>query len=210
MNWNTRWFLDLNELSRHTVWAHWIASAYVLILGPVVLTALVVAGWVLARRQSPKQVAAAISAGVAALVAYTLNQPLSALINEPRPYQSLHHVLVLVPRILGSSMPSDHAVMAGAVIAGLLLYSWRLGSLAALAGLALVFDQLYVGRNQPTDVLVGLVLGAAVALLFYRVVGGPLRTALTLVSRTPLRRLVLESAARPANPAPPAGTFPGH
>lgn len=209
MSWNTRWFLDLNELSRHTVWVHWIASAYVLILGPVVLTALLVAGWVLARRQSPKQVAAAISAALATLIAYTLNQPLSALINEPHPYQSVRHVLVLVPRILGSSMPSDHAVMAGAVIAGLLLYSWRLGALAALAGFALAFDQLYVGRNQPADVLVGLVLGAAIALLFYRIVGAPLRTALSLVARTPFRRLVLDSSTQSADSAPTARTFAG-
>src|ERR1039458_9613669 len=126
MNWNTHWYLDLNSISRHTNWAHGIASVYALFLA-----ILLIGGWRRAGRRSPRHVAAALSAGIAAVLAYLINQPLSTLIHEPRPYQTLHHVLVLVPRVRDFSMPSDHAVVAGAVIAGLLIYSWRLGTLAA-------------------------------------------------------------------------------
>jgi undecaprenyl-diphosphatase len=208
MNWNTRWLLDLNEISRHTTWAHGIASAYALVLGLVVLAVLLIAGWLLARRRSPRHVAAALSAGAATVLGYTTDQLLATVINEPRPYQTLHHLLVLVPRVQGSSMPSDHAVAAGALIAGVLVYSWRLGILAALAGLALAFDLVYVGAQYPADVIVGLVIGAAVALVCYRVIGRPLTTALNLIAKTPLRRLVLDTSSRPASSAPAAGPHP--
>jgi undecaprenyl-diphosphatase len=201
MSWNTRWFLDLNELSRQTTWAHWLASAYALVLGLGVLAVLLIWGWVLARGHSPRHVAAALSAGAATLLAYTTVQLLATLINEPRPYQTLHHVLVLVPRVQGSSMPSDAAVAAGAVIAGVSLYSWRLGILATLGGLVLAFDLVYVGAQYPADVLVGLVVGAAVALLCYRVVGAPLTAMLSVIAKTPLKRLVLDTSRRPADPA---------
>ena len=56
-------------------------------------------------------------------------------------------------------MPSDHAVVAGAVIVGVLLYNWRLGLAATVAGLALAFDRVYVGAHYPGDVPAGLVLG---------------------------------------------------
>jgi undecaprenyl-diphosphatase len=208
MNWNTHWYLDLNSISRHTNWAHGIASVYALFLGLVVLAVLLIVGWRLARRRSPRHVAAALSAGIAAVLAYLINQPLSTLIREPRPYQTLHHVLVLVPRVRDFSMPSDHAVVAGAVIAGLLIYSWRLGTLAALAGLALAFDRVYVGAHYPADALVGLGVGAAIALVLYRVIAGPFTTTLSFIARTPLRRLVVDASAQPRNPAAGAEPVP--
>ncbi|MGC2191132.1 MAG: phosphatase PAP2 family protein [Candidatus Dormiibacterota bacterium] len=205
MSWNARWFLDLNELSRQTTWAHWLAGAYALVLGLGVLAVLLIWGWVLARSRSPRHVAAALSAGAATLLAYTTDQLLATLINEPRPYQTLHHVLVLVPRVQGSSMPSDAAVAAGAVIAGVALYSWRLAILATLGGLVLAFDLVYVGAQYPADVIVGLVVGAAVALLCFRVIGLPLTVMLTVIAKTPLKRLVLATSRRPAGSASGAG-----
>lgn len=197
MNWNTRWYLDLNAISRHTSWAHGMASAYAVVFGLVALAAILITGWLFARRRSPRHVAAAFSAGLAAVLGFLLNQPISSLVHEPRPYQTLHHVLVLVPRVRDFSMPSDHAVVAGAVIAGVLIYSWRLGILAVLVGFALAFDRIYVGAHYPADVLVGLVFGAVVATGLYRLVGPPLTSALNFVARTPLRRLVIDPSAVP-------------
>ncbi|MGH7691142.1 MAG: phosphatase PAP2 family protein [Candidatus Dormibacteria bacterium] len=196
MSWNSRWYLDLNQISRHTDWAHGMAAVYAGVVGILVLAALLVLGWLLARGQSPRQVAAALSAGVATVVVFILNQPLKHLIAEPRPYETLHHVLVLVGRETSYSMPSDHAVIAGSAIAGILLYNRRLGLLAALAGLALAFDRVYVGAHYPADVMVGLVLGAVVALVICRLLTPPLDATLRVIAKTPLRGLVLSASAR--------------
>lgn len=206
LSWNSRWYLDLNQISRHTAWAHGIAAAYAVAGGLLVLAALLIAGWLLARRRSPRHVAAAVSAGAAAVLGFLLNQPLSVWINEPRPYRTLHHVLVLVARVQDPSMPSDHAIVAGAVATGILIYSWRLGLVATVFGLALAFDRVYVGAHYPADVMVGLVIGAAVALLLYRVARLPLTAFLALISRTPLRGLVLADSVRRDSRLPKADT----
>jgi undecaprenyl-diphosphatase len=99
-------------------------------------------------------------------------------------------VLVLVPRASDFSMPSDHAVVAGAVIAGVLLYNWRLGLGAAAAGLTLAFDRVYVGAHYPGDVLAGLGLGAVTAICLYVIIGPRLAGVAAFLAKTPLRPLV--------------------
>jgi undecaprenyl-diphosphatase len=163
--------------------------------GLVVLGMILAAGWILARHQSPRKVGASASAGLAAVLGFLINQPISTVIAERRPYQTLHHVLVLVPRVRDFSMPSDHAVVAGAVIAGVLLYNWRLGLAAIAAGLALAFDRVYVGAHYPGDVLAGLGLGAVVAIGLYAIVGPLLASAAAFLAKTPLRPLVVGSTS---------------
>lgn len=193
MNWNTRWYLDLNSIARHTGWAHGMATAYAVAGGLVVLGTVLATGWFLARNHSPRKVGAALSAGLAAVVGFLINQPISSVIAERRPYQTLHHVLVLIPRVRDFSMPSDHAVVAGAVIAGVLLYNWRLGLAATFAGLALAFDRVYVGAHYPGDVIAGLVLGAVVAICLYVVISPSLAAVAAFLAKTPLRPLVAGS-----------------
>ena len=61
------------------------------------------------------------------------------------PYDALPHVLVLVSRTTDFSFPSDHAVMSGAVAAGVLLANRRIGLVAVVAALAMCFTRVYVG-----------------------------------------------------------------
>jgi undecaprenyl-diphosphatase len=196
MSWNTRWYLDLNSIARHTDWAHGMATTYALAGGLVVLGMLLIVGWLVSRHHSPRKVGASLSAALAAVVGFLINQPISNAIAERRPYQTLHHVLVLVPRVGDFSMPSDHAVVAGAVIAGVLLYNWRLGLAATAAGLALAFDRVYVGAHYPADVVAGLGLGAVVAICLYAVIGPTLAALAAFLAKTPLRQLVSSSRSR--------------
>ena len=69
------------------------------------------------------------------------------------------------------SFPSDHAVMAGAVAAGLLLVSRRLGLLAVVAALVMAFARVYIAAHYPWDVIAGLGLGAAVVVLGWVLLG---------------------------------------
>jgi undecaprenyl-diphosphatase len=143
--------------------------------------------------------AAALWAPVGALIALGLNQPLGNLVGEARPYTLFPHTLVLVARSQDFSFPSDHAVMAGAVTAGVLLNSRRLGVLTGLAALVLAFARVYVGAHFPLDVVAGLLFGAAVSTLGYLACRPLLVRAVTGLTRTPVRPLLTaghRSAAR--------------
>ena len=63
--------------------------------------------------------------GVGTFVALGLNQIVGHAVKELRPYNTLHHVLVLVPKANDYAFPSDHAVVAGALVASVLMVSRR-------------------------------------------------------------------------------------
>ena len=158
-------FLRVNELARHTGWLHGPVVAYAR-YGVVLFAVLLLAGYLSARaRRDAQLVARSLLAGVGVLVAVAVNQPLVHAVDERRPYDQLPGVLVLVHRSLDGSFPSDHATMAGAAAAGLLLVDRRLGLLAAVAAVLMAISRVYVGAHFPVDVFAGLVVGAAVALL---------------------------------------------
>jgi membrane-associated phospholipid phosphatase len=173
---NTRLYLDLNRFSRQTAWAHGFMHAYALWLGAVLLAALFVATYGLAWwRREVGATSLLVIGGIGTLVGLGLNQAVGHAAGELRPYDSLHHVLVLVPKANDFAFPSDHSVIAGALATSVLLVVRRAGSppwpgiLAACSvvlGLFLCFARVYVGAHYPGDVVAGLLLGTVVVLLF--------------------------------------------
>lgn len=200
---DTRLFDLINAFARATQWLHGVMTAYALWSGLVLLALLLVAGWwwpARYRQDAPRAVATAVLTGVAAVVAVLVNQNLiSPAIARPRPCRALAHVEVLLPCSNDYSMPSDHTVIAGAFVIGLLILSWRLGLPALLVAVLLAFSRVYVGVHYPADTMVGLLLGAVIGAVI--VVGGR-RGATRLaqrLTRTPLRALI---TARPAADLP--------
>lgn len=186
-------FLRVNDLARATPWLHtplrWWAE-----YGVVLFALLLLAGWWRARAaSSPMRMAAALWAPAGALLALGLNQPLGRLVAEPRPYVELVHVVLLVPATTDFSFPSDHAVMAGAVAAGLARVDRRLGLVAAVAALAMAFARVYVGAHYPLDVVAGLLLGAVVSAAGLMLARPVLLRLVVVLERTPLRPLVTAS-----------------
>lgn len=183
-------FLSINEWARDTPWLHAFFRLYAS-YGVVLFAALLLLGYFLARRQAPvRQVAAAVWAGAATLAAVALNQPIASAVNERRPYTVYHHILVLAHRSADPSFASDHATMAGAVAAGLLVVSRRLGSVAAVAALLMAFARVYIGAHYPVDVLAGLALGGAVAGIGWLALRTPLTALAGRAADSPLRVLV--------------------
>ena len=161
---NTSLFLSVNDFARATPWLHGALGLYAG-YGTVVFVGLLVAGWWIARRGADTTtMAAALWAPLGTLVAVAVNQPIVALVHEARPYDTLNGILVLATPTTDPGFPSDHATMAGAVMAGLFLVNRRLGFIAALAAVLMGFSRVYIAAHYPLDGVAGLRLGAPVTL----------------------------------------------
>ena len=190
------WFRWINALAVATPWLHAPVYDYAT-YGPVLFAVLLAAGWWVARRrgQAPLM-AAAVWAPVATVVAVGLNQPLVAAVDEPRPYTTIPNIVVLAQRSSDPAFPSDHAVMAGAVAAGVILVTRRLLAwITVLAALALAFARVYIGAHYPHDIAARLLLGAVITLVGWWALRGVLTRLVAWLAGTRLCPLVTAAPA---------------
>lgn len=192
-----RIFTTVNAFARATPWLHGFLLGYAS-YGVVLFAVLLGWGWWIARQRG-SGMPAALWAPVGVLLAVAVNQPIVAAVAEPRPYTVLPHLLVLATPSTDPSFPSDHATMAGAVAAGLLLVDRRLGAVAAVAAVLMGFARVYIGAHYPQDVLAGFVVGALVTLIGYVLVRGLLTVLVLRLEQTRARPLLTPLPA-PAYP----------
>jgi undecaprenyl-diphosphatase len=194
MDLDTRIFLAVNAFARATPWLHSLVTGYAN-YGVVLFAALMIAGWWTARATAdPAPMAAALWTPLAALLALGINQPIADAVGRTRPCNALHDIVVLHCNT-DPGLPSDHAVLAGAATAGLWLVSRRLGTITAIATIAMAFTRIYIGAHYPGDVLAGIGLGAVVALAGYALARPLLQRAITALARTPVRLLVRQGSS---------------
>jgi membrane-associated phospholipid phosphatase len=191
-----RLLTEVNDFARHTSWLHGVIRGYAT-YGLVLFAGLMLAALLVHRTGADRALAAAGWSALATLIAVGLNQPLVALFAEPRPYTTHPRLLVLAAHSSDGSFPSDHAVMAGAAAAGLWLASRLLGTIAAVAAVAMAFSRVYIAAHYPWDVVAGLAFGALVALLGWFLLRMPL-TAITAWLR---RQPAVRAAFGPREPA---------
>jgi membrane-associated phospholipid phosphatase len=190
------WYLDVNTFTRHTGWLHGFMKAYALWGGLVLLALMAILAWFWARRQGRlKGVVIAVLAGVSALISLGVNHFVSQAVARRRPcHVPTLHVHSLLACASDYSFPSDHAVIAGALAMGLLLFDVRWGILATLLALLLAFSRVYVGVHYPGDVVAGLLMGAAIAIVIFFVLRRPSLAVTNRLAQTPLRPLVAAGA----------------
>lgn len=185
-------FRFVNRLTVHTEWAHGAASWYARD-GIVLFAVALVVAWLAARhaQDAPARVAAVVWAGAAGAAAVAVAKPVASLVARPRPFVALSGVHLLVPHVPDPGFPSDHAVAAGAVAAGLLLALRPVGLVTAVLAVVMAFTRVYVGVHYPGDVVAGLALGALVAWGGSVLLGSRMATGARRVAATRLRPLVV-------------------
>src|SRR5690606_12817175 len=110
-------------------------------------------------------VAALVWAPLAAAVAVLVNVPIRGIVERPRPFLDHDGLEVLVSGKTDYSFVSDHATLSMALAVGLFLANRKFGLVAIVMAVFAGFCRVYMGVHYPTDVIGGLALGTAVALL---------------------------------------------
>ncbi|MFE2141823.1 phosphatase PAP2 family protein [Streptomyces sp. NPDC059456] len=127
---------------------------------------LMAAAWWRARSRAdlPGRTAMALAAPAVVVTAFLADSLLKSLIREQRPCRTLHTLtLEACPPPGDWSFPSNHAAIAAAAATALWLTDRRLGALAAPAALLMAFSRVWVGAHYPHDVVLGVLVGAAIA-----------------------------------------------
>ncbi|MEV6719864.1 phosphatase PAP2 family protein [Streptomyces xanthochromogenes] len=155
---------DITDFARHTHWLNGPVFAYTS-YGVALFAVFMLAGWWIARRKDASVMAAALSAPIAVVLAYAVNDAVKSVFTEPRPCRALPHDFLIekCPPVNDYAFPSNHTTVAAAAAVALFLVDRRLGAIAALAALLMGASRVYVGAHYPHDVLVALVAGGVVA-----------------------------------------------
>jgi membrane-associated phospholipid phosphatase len=190
-----RLFPLINEFARDTPWLHPVVIGYAEDAIAVFAAALL-AGWWIARRSCDLNVLAApVWTPLGALAAVAINQPIVSALHVAGPYVVLPDILVLAHRGTDGSFPSDYAVLAGALAAGLWLVDHNLGTVAVVAAAVMAFAGVYIAAEYIHDVLAGLILGTAIGGAGFGAARRPgLRWLLTRAEHTCLVRPLLIAA----------------
>jgi|SRR5882757_8853992 len=183
--------MTINGLARSTPWLQPVISSYATVSGIVVFAELMFVGWWIGRKRGDlRAVAAALWTPLGMLLALAVNQPITTMASERRPYMVYPELLVLAQHSLAFGFPSHHAVFAGAITATLFMVNRQLGCWAALAALVMAFARIYIAAAYPSDVLAGLLLGAAVSLISFLLVRRLVVRLLGAADRTIFRGLI--------------------
>ncbi|MEU6098541.1 phosphatase PAP2 family protein [Streptomyces sp. NPDC047079] len=200
---------DINGLAKDA--PHWFdrVMAFVGEYGLLLAMALLVlwCWWTVRRRggaDAASSVAALVWAPLAAGLAVLVNVPIRGFVERPRPFVDHQGLDVLVTGKTDYSFVSDHATLTMAAAVALFVANRKFGLIGL--GLALLegFCRVYMGVHYPTDIVGGLALGTAVALLLSPLAMALLTPLMKAVERSPRAgRLVRARGERAAQAVVP-------
>jgi undecaprenyl-diphosphatase len=125
---------------------------------------------------------ASASALASAAVALIVNRIIAAIWDRPRPFES-HHVTYVYGRSHDPSFPSDHASATFAIAFAVLMFDRLVGSLFLAAAVLVAAGRVLIGVHYPGDVLAGLLVGLAAAIVVVRLARPLLAFLVRIVER---------------------------
>jgi undecaprenyl-diphosphatase len=164
----------------------WLADGFggIEATAPLAIALATVGLWLLARPGADRKwklaSASALAAGGLALL---VNQLIAHVWDRPRPYETHPDAQVWVARSHDPSFPSDHASAAFGIAFAVLMFDRLAGSLFVAAAALVSLGRVLVGVHYPGDILAGMLVGLACALLAVKVAAPLLRSAVRLTER---------------------------
>lgn len=142
----------------------------------VAFAVLFVAAWWRARSRNSRTVGLALFAPAATVIAYLVSRTVKTFFEQLRPCQAMTdlNTIATCDPIGDWSFPSNHAAIAGAAAAAIIITWHRMAIPAALIAVLEAFSRVLVGAHYPHDVTVGLLLGATVVVLVSLALARPL------------------------------------
>jgi undecaprenyl-diphosphatase len=180
----------------------WIADGFggIEATAPLALAIATVGLWLLARpgpeRKWKLASASALAAGALGLL---VNQVIAGVWHRPRPYDAHHGVQVWATRSHDPSFPSDHASAAFGIAFTVLMFDRLAGALFVAAAALIGLGRVLVGVHYPGDVLAGMLVGLACAVLVVRA-GRPLLRSLVRLAERITDPVVAPLWRRPPRP----------
>ncbi|GAA0975337.1 phosphatase PAP2 family protein [Nocardiopsis tropica] len=178
-----------------------------------VFAVLFLAAWWRARSHSSRAVGLALFAPVATVVAYAVSRTVKSFFEQLRPCQAMTDLTTIATcdPIGDWSFPSNHAAIAGAAAAAVVVAWRRFAVVAVVFAVLEAFSRVFVGAHYPHDVTVGLLVGAAVATLASLAMARPMTAVVDRIAATErLRPLVRAEGAAADGAEPPAEPASGN
>jgi undecaprenyl-diphosphatase len=164
----------------------WVADTFADVekIVPIVVGICAFGLWLLARPGADRQwklaSASALASGGLALL---LNQLIAQGWRRERPYAAHPTAHVWVARSHDASFPSDHASAAFGIAFAVFFFDRLAGALFLVAAALISAGRVFVGAHYPADVLAGVAVGLASALLVVRLARPFLALCVRLVER---------------------------
>lgn len=142
----------------------------------IAFAVLFLAAWWRARSLGSRTVGLALFAPVATVIAYMVSRTIKTFVEQMRPCQAMTdlNTIATCDPIGDWSFPSNHAAIAGAAAAAIVITWYRMALPVAALAVLEAFSRVLVGAHYPHDVTAGLITGAVVAILVSLALARPL------------------------------------
>jgi undecaprenyl-diphosphatase len=192
------WRLEhaIYDVSLHHHWVgslfHGIEQASIPVM--VVITAAL---WFLARPGSGRKWKLACACGfLSAAIGYVTAFVVHHLYDRPRPYEA-HSIAHPWSSSTDASFPSDHTTVSFAIAFAVLAFDSVAGAIFIVVALIIGVGRLFIGAHYPGDVAMGVLIGAAAAVVTVRWLRPIATAAARIVERVtdPLVRRIYPKAS---------------
>lgn len=206
------WYRDVTEWAHGTPsWLHSVADVGT-DAGLLLFAVLFVAGWWRARGGDERAMGLALLAPFAMVGAYLVSEVSKSFLQEERPCRAVAGAMNIAacPSPGDWSFPSNHATIAAASAAAIVVAWRRMAPLVLPLAALMAFSRVFVGVHYPHDVAAGFVVGVVVAPLVALVLVRAAAPLVAALRRVPVGALALGAGPTDHGAPVPAGTvLPG-